>query len=95
MQYLEGILKIANLCLALVAGGFAISLIESSRNKEALKAWIPIIIALVLFVLQEIFGALRAFAIYESAFITHIIPTVILAFLILGLVKQINIHQRK
>jgi len=46
--------------------------------------------ALVFFSVTEIFGALRAFQIYESPFITHIIPTIILGFLVAALIMEIN-----
>ena len=48
---------------------------------------------MVFFALQEIFGTLRAFDIFESPFITHVIPTVILVMLILALLYQIHIDK--
>ncbi|MBU0615462.1 MAG: hypothetical protein KJ601_05185 [Nanoarchaeota archaeon] len=48
-----------------------------------------LLVALVFFSLTEIFGALRAFGIYESPFLTHIIPTAILGFLIAALIMEI------
>ena len=92
---MEGILKIANLVLAVVAGVIGISLIKISNSKKELKAWILLVIALIFFGIQEILGALRAFKIFESPYLTHIIPTIILALLIIALVQQINIHKRK
>ncbi len=95
MQYLEGILKIANLVLALVAGVMGISLIKISRKRKELNAWVILIIALVFFAIQMIFGALRAFKIFESLYLTHIIPTVILVLLIVALIKQMHIQKTK
>jgi len=95
LQYLEGILKIANLVLAFIAGVIAISLIRVSHRKKELKAWIMLIIALIFFAIQEILGALRAFKIFESPYLTHIVPTIILALLIIALIQQIDIHKRK
>jgi len=95
VQYLEGILKIANLILALVAGVVGISLIKISRSKKELNAWVLLIIALIFFAIQEILGALRAFRIFESAYLTHIVPTFILVFLIIALIKQIHIQKGK
>ena len=94
MEQLEGILKIANLFLAIVAGFIALGLFRASRKKEILRAWKVLIFALVLFSIQEILGALRAFSIYESPFLTHIIPTVILGLLITALVFQINLGEK-
>lgn len=95
MQYLDGILKIANLVLAIVAGFIGISLIKISRKKKELNAWVLLIVALIFFAIQMILGALRAFKIFESPYLTHIIPTVILIFLIIALLKQINIQKTK
>jgi len=95
VQYLEGILKIANLVLALVAGIMGISLIKISKKRKELNAWVILIIALIFFAIQMIFGALRAFKIFESQYITHIIPTVILILLIIALIKQMHIQKGK
>lgn len=93
MQYLEGILKIANLVLAFIAGIIGISLIKISRKRRELNAWVALIVALVFFAIQEILGALRAFKIFESPYLTHVIPTVILALLVVALLKQIHIQK--
>jgi heme A synthase len=91
VSYFEGILKIANLFLALVAGGIALSIfVHAWKNKE-FRAWRPMIIALILFGVQQILGALRAFGIYESAFLTHVNVSLLLAFLIYALVLQIGV----
>lgn len=92
MQYLEGILKVAILVLSLVAGAIAISLIKISKKRKELNAWVLLIIALIFFAVQVILGALRAFNIFESPYLTHIVPTVILVFLAIALLKQINIQ---
>ena len=81
VSYLEGILKIANLFLAFVAGGIGISLIKSSFRNKKLAAWKYLAFALLFFAVQEILGALRAFNVYESPFLTHINVSIILGFL--------------
>ena len=91
IAYFEGILKIANLFLALVAGGIAISLFSHAWKNKELRAWKPMIIALVLFGVQQILGALRAFGIYESAFLTHVNVSLLLVFLIYALVLQTGV----
>ncbi len=91
VEYFEGILKIANLVLALIAGIIAISLFKSSRRYE-LRAWKILIIALVFFAVQEVLGALRAFDVYSSPFLTHVVPSVILGLLIYALAIQLHIH---
>ena len=93
MFYLEGLLKIANLVLSIVAALIAISLIKASTEKKYLKPWLALIIALFFFMIQEILGALRAFDIFETSYLTHIVPTFILGFLIFALTYQINIKK--
>ena len=88
--YLEGILKIANLFLALVAGIIAISLIKLSRKSKNRNSWYLLIIVLILFAVQEILGALRAFSIFSNPYLTHIVPTAMLMLLIWALILQIN-----
>ena len=90
--YFEGILKIANLFLAFVAGILAISLIHATRKKRYLRPWYLLIVVLILFAVQEILGALRAFEVYSTPHLTHIVPTVMLGFLIWALVLQINLR---
>ncbi len=88
---IEGILKLANLFLALIAAAIGIGLFKSSFKDQILRAWKPLAVALILFSVQQILGALRAFGIYESPFLTHINVSVLLGFLIYALVLQINI----
>ena len=94
VEYLEGILKIGNLFLSLVAGIIAVSMIKVSHRKKDLRPWILLIISLVFFAVQEVLGALRAFNIYESPFLTHINPTIILVLLIIALSLQISKAKR-
>ena len=93
MLYLEGLLKLANLFLSLIAGIIAISLFKVSHENKHLNPWRILIIALIFFAIQEIFGALRAFGIYDSPYLTHIVPTAILGLLIVALVMQIYVHK--
>ena len=95
VEYLEGLLKIANLFLALIAGIIGISLIKISHKKKKLNAWVILIIALMFFAVQEVLGALRAFNIFESLYLTHVVPTIILVLLIMALFKQIAIQEKK
>ena len=91
MESIEGIIKIANVVLSLVAGFLALSLFKISHHRKELKPWKLLIASLVLFVVQEILGALRAFQIYETPYLTHIVPTLILGLLVWALVLQIRI----
>ena len=82
MEYLQGVLQIANVFLMIIAGFFAISLFKVSHNTKHLKPWKILIVVLVLFVIQEILGALIAFGKIKPTFLTHLIPTFMLVFLI-------------
>lgn len=93
MDYLEGLLKIANVFLSIIAGIIAITLFKASNQRKHLKPWKILIIVLVLFAIQEILGALRAFDIFESPYLTHIIPTAMLGLLIITLLFQIGVHK--
>ena len=95
VQFVEGMLQIANVFLSIVAGIVAISMFHISHKKETLQAWKPLIIALVLFAVEEILGALRAFGIWETPHLTHIVPSFILALLIWSLTWQIYIAKTK
>lgn len=90
---LEGILKIANLVLALVAGVAAATLFKKAWEKSELKAWRFLIFALILFAFQEALGALRAFNIFSSPYLTHVNVSVILGLLICAVVVEIGIKK--
>ena len=94
MQDIDGILKIANLFLSLVAGYIAITIIGISGKKKGLAPWKVLSVALIFFAIQEILGALRAFGIFSSPYLTHIVPTVILGLLIFCLTLQINLYKK-
>lgn len=91
---LEGILKIAGVFLALAAGVIASTLFSNAWKRASMRSWMPLIFALVLFAVQEILGALRAFNIFSTTYLTHIIPNFILGLLIAAVVMQINIKKR-
>lgn len=95
LEYIEGIIKIANVFLAIVAGIIALSLFHISHKRRELRPWRLLIIALVFFVFQEIFGALRSFRIFESPYLTHIIPTAMLALVLSAIILQIDIAKKE
>jgi len=90
VDLLTGTFEIAAVFLSIVAGLVALSLFHVSHRNKELNAWRYLIVSLVLFALEEIFGALNSFKIYETTFLTHIIPTAILGFLICALVVEIH-----
>ena len=81
-----------NVVLSIAAGYVAITLFKVSEERKDLRAWTPLIIALIFFMIQSILGALRAFGIFSSPFLTHIVPTIILGLVIFALAKQIQIN---
>ena len=89
LNYYEGLLKIANVSLAVSAGYLAISLIHRSKGRKELKSWKVLTVALVFFMFQEILGALRAFNLFSTPYLTHVNVSIILLFLIYSLALQI------
>lgn len=90
-DWILGTAELAAAFLSIIAGIIAISMIEASRQQKILGAWKWMIVGLVLFMVEEIFGALKSFGIYSTPHITHIIPFFILLFVIAALISQINI----
>src|SRR3989338_108666 len=94
MQFLQGIFEIAVVVLSIIAGIIGLTIFKESGKRE-FAAWRPLIIALVLFAVEEAIKALRSFEIYSSPFLTHVIPSFILAFLMYSLLLQIIINKYK
>ena len=90
MQYLDGILKIANLVLALIAGYLAITLLHQLSGKEY-KSWKILMAALLFFGIQMVLGALRAFGIFSTPHLTHVVPSIILGLVIWAISNQIHV----
>ena len=90
-DWIYGITQLATVVLSIVAGLIAISMFHHASKKKYMAAWRPLIIALVLFVVEELIGVLRTFGIWSNPWITHVVPSFILLFLIAALLKQINI----
>jgi hypothetical protein len=90
---LEGVIKIANLVLAAVTGVAASTLFMKAWQKPELRPWRYLIFVLIFFAFQELLGALRAFDIFTSPYLTHINVSVILGLLIAAIVLEINIKK--
>jgi len=89
MSFIAGVIGLTNTLLAVAAGILALTLFKSAHKK--LAAWKPLIIVLVLFAIEMILGILKAFHIYSTPHLTHIVPSILLGFLIYALVRQIYI----
>ena len=83
--------QIAAVILSFVAGGIALTMFKAARQRKMLRAWRFLIWALVFFALIEFFGALKTFGIWSTPWLTHVIPSAILACLIAALIIQIQV----
>ena len=92
-DYVLGTAQIASVFLMLVAGIIALSMFRATHREIELKAWKWIIFALVLFAVEEILGALKSFGIFSTPYLTHIVPSFILIFLITALVIQLQVNK--
>jgi len=77
--------------LSVIAGIIAISMFQAAREQKNLRSWKYMIIALVLFAVEEVIGALKTFGIYSTPYLTHVIPFFILLLVIAAVITQINI----
>lgn len=89
-----GVLQLTVVFLSIAAGVISMTLFHISRKDELLAAWKTLIIVLVLFALVEIVGVLDAFDLWRDInYLRHIIPSIMLGFLIVAIVKQIQITE--
>ena len=92
-EWIYGIAQLAAAFLSIVAGFIAISMFGKARQQKLLRAWRYLLIALMLFAVEEIVGSLKTFGIYSTPHLTHVIPSFILVFLIASLVVQTNVNK--
>ena len=91
-----GVLQLTVVFLSVAAGVVALSLWKSSRNRPSLRAWKWLILAFVLFAVGEVVGVLDAFNIWrQAAWLRHIIPSFIMACIIVAVVKQYYVTKVK
>ncbi len=92
-DWLYGIAQLAAGFLAIIAAIIAISMIHDARKKKPLKAWRFLLVAIALFALGEFMGAARSFELTPNPYFVHVTVSILLGFLIAGLVEQININR--
>jgi len=92
-DWIYGIAILTAVFLSIVAGIIAMSMFAKATQRKYLSAWKFLIIALVLFAFEEVFGALKVFGVWSTPWLTHVIPSFILVFLIAALLRQINISK--
>lgn len=90
-DWIYGSSQLGAVILSIIAAFIAISLVKISHEKGVLRGWRALLIAVILFAFEEIFGILRTFGIYNNPWITHVIPSFILALLIFAIINQINV----
>jgi len=90
-DWVYGISIITVVFLSVIAGFIALTLFESATQRKYLAAWKLLIVTLVLFAVEEVFGALKVFGVWSTPWLTHVIPSFVLVFLIAALIKQIDI----
>ena len=84
-----GVLQLTVVFLSIAAGVIAINVWKHSRKKKELEPWLWLMVALVLFAIEEIVGVLDAFNILRQInWLRHIIPSFIMVTLLVAVVKQ-------
>lgn len=87
-----GVLQLTVVFLSIAAGIISIALFKLSKGDKTLLAWKTLMIVLLLFAIVEIIGILDAFNIMrEINYLRHVVPSFIMGFLIIAVVRQINI----
>ena len=97
-EWVYGIAQLSAVFLSIVAGVLALSLMRNASRQPLLRAWRYMVWALVLFTIEEIVGALRTFGVVPSlhteyAWVTHVIPTFVLLFLIAAILNQLSVNR--
>ena len=90
-DWIYGSGQIGSVVLSLIAGIIAITMLRQAHKRKQLRAWPYLLWSLVFFAIEELVGALKTFGIWSTPWLTHIIPGLILAFLIAALVIQIQV----
>jgi len=92
-DWLYGIAQLSAAILSVIVGLIAAHFFILSSKRKNLAPWRFMAVALVLFAIEEILGTLATFGVFVTTYLTHVVPTFILAFLIAALVTQININK--
>jgi hypothetical protein len=90
-DWVYGITTLTVVFLSIIAGFLAVTMFKSAAHRKYLAAWRYLIVALVLFAVVEFVGTIKIFGIWSTPWLTHVIPSFILVFLIVSLITQINI----
>jgi len=89
-DWIYGVAQFAAAFLAVIAMFIALTMFKKAEEKP-LKAWKFLLFGVIFFAIEEVVGALQTFGVYETPYLTHVIPGIIMGFLITALVIQTNI----
>jgi uncharacterized membrane protein len=90
-DWIYGSGQMAAVILSIVAGFIAFSMFKAAKQRKSLRAWRFMLLALIFFALEEVFGALKTFGVWSTPWLTHVIPSIILALVIAALIVQIQV----
>ncbi|MEM3154621.1 MAG: hypothetical protein QW165_03605 [Candidatus Woesearchaeota archaeon] len=90
-DWVYGITTLTVFFLSVIAGFIAITMFGTTKQRTHLAAWKYLLVALILFAIEELVGTLKIFGIWSTPWLTHVIPSFILVFLIAALITQINV----
>lgn len=79
--------------LSIIAAFIAISMFRAAGKTKKLRAWRYLLIGLLFFSAVELAGAIKTFGIFSTPYLTHVLVSFVLVFLIAALVIQININR--
>lgn len=91
MDWVYGTTQFAVVILSIIAGLIALSMYKLTRGRADLKPWNSMILVLVLFAVVEVLGGLSTFGVYRTPHLTHTVASFCNAFLIVALLRKINI----
>lgn len=92
-EWIYGVTQFAVAFLSLNAIVVSIILMRVAWKQERLTPWRFLLIALILFAIEEILGTLVTFGIINPTFWTHVVPSFIMVFLIAALLSQLYFNR--
>lgn len=92
-NFLYGLLQIAGLFLALAAGVIGISLFKAFHERREWWSWKILILALLIYAVHKLFGALDAFNVYQTStgWMSQVFPVFIQGFVLWAIILEIYI----
>jgi len=92
-DWIYGVSQLAAMFLALFAAILSLTLFKTSKEFKVLGAWKWMIAVIVLIAVEELLGTLRTFGVWATPHLTHVVPSIILLFLMAALIRQIQINK--